>query len=234
MASRRPGGADRRRLYALTLGRTARRRPKPTLLVGVTPQSTAWPTPAGCSSTPNEFVFYAIDMMASTDVQLLWQAGGGLGGIALAPPAQTATACSPPQPAGPSPRTHSAPRAKRVVQLFMSGAASQCDTFDYKPRARSSGTARSSTPARRSSCSRSDPGDVHGQPLGVAAVRPVRQVGQRPACRTWRRASTTSPSSTRWSPSRTSTARRRSCRTPASSCPASPAWARGSATAWAA
>src|SRR3982750_3522585 len=25
------------------------------------------------------------------------------------------------------------PRATRVVQLFMSGAASQCDTFDYKP-----------------------------------------------------------------------------------------------------
>lgn len=30
--------------------------------------------------------------------------------------------------------THHAPRAKRVIQLFMSGAASQCDTFDYKPR----------------------------------------------------------------------------------------------------
>ena len=30
-------------------------------------------------------------------------------------------------------RTHHAPRAKRVVQLFMSGAASQVDTFDYKP-----------------------------------------------------------------------------------------------------
>ena len=29
---------------------------------------------------------------------------------------------------------HHPARAKRVVQLFMSGAASQCDTFDYKPR----------------------------------------------------------------------------------------------------
>ncbi|MEQ1826578.1 MAG: DUF1501 domain-containing protein [Pirellula sp.] len=29
---------------------------------------------------------------------------------------------------------HHSARAKRVVQLFMSGAASQCDTFDYKPR----------------------------------------------------------------------------------------------------
>ena len=30
-------------------------------------------------------------------------------------------------------RLHHKPRAKRVIQLFMSGAASQCDTFDYKP-----------------------------------------------------------------------------------------------------
>src|ERR1700720_2890376 len=65
----------------------------------------------------------------------LWQSGGGLGGIALAQLlgengllAQT-----------PSPRPefkgglHPRARAKRVVQLFMSGAASQCDTFDYKP-----------------------------------------------------------------------------------------------------
>src|SRR5215510_7402255 len=29
---------------------------------------------------------------------------------------------------------HHPAKAKRVVQLFMSGAASQCDTFDYKPR----------------------------------------------------------------------------------------------------
>jgi hypothetical protein len=31
------------------------------------------------------------------------------------------------------PSVHHAPRAKRVVQFFMSGAASQCDLFDYKP-----------------------------------------------------------------------------------------------------
>lgn len=30
-------------------------------------------------------------------------------------------------------RTHHAPKAKRVIQLFMSGAASQCDLYDYKP-----------------------------------------------------------------------------------------------------
>ncbi len=32
-----------------------------------------------------------------------------------------------------NPKLHHKPKAKRVVQLFMSGAASQCDTFDYKP-----------------------------------------------------------------------------------------------------
>lgn len=51
--------------------------------------------------------------------QFLWNFGGGLGGIALAQMM--------------SGETHFPPRAKRVVQLFMSGAASQCDTFDYKP-----------------------------------------------------------------------------------------------------
>lgn len=51
--------------------------------------------------------------------QFLWNFGGGLGGIALA-----RMLCA---------ETHFPPRAKRVVQLFMSGAASQCDTFDYKP-----------------------------------------------------------------------------------------------------
>src|SRR5947207_11330358 len=51
--------------------------------------------------------------------QFLFQFGGGLGGIALAQMM--------------SGETHFPAKAKRVVQLFMSGAASQCDTFDYKP-----------------------------------------------------------------------------------------------------
>jgi hypothetical protein len=53
--------------------------------------------------------------------QFLFTHGGGLGGIALAHLLQTQ--------AGAAPQA----KAKRVVQLFMSGAASQCDTFDYKP-----------------------------------------------------------------------------------------------------
>jgi len=58
--------------------------------------------------------------------EFLWQAGGGLGGIALA-----ALLAEGAEAAGPLP--HHRPRAKRVVQLFMAGAASHIDLFDYKP-----------------------------------------------------------------------------------------------------
>jgi hypothetical protein len=64
--------------------------------------------------------------------QFLWQSGGGLGGIALACLlAQDDLLASTGRP-GPGGLHHPA-KARRVVQLFMSGAASQCDTFDYKP-----------------------------------------------------------------------------------------------------
>ncbi len=68
----------------------------------------------------------------------LWQSGGGLGGIALAhllgvdgllAAAPSGDRRDRPSPGG----VHHPARAKRVVQLFMSGAASQVDTFDYKP-----------------------------------------------------------------------------------------------------
>lgn len=66
----------------------------------------------------------------------LWHFGGGLGGIALAHmlgrdgllASQTPT---------PRPElnggVHHVAKARRVVQFFMSGAASQCDMWDYKP-----------------------------------------------------------------------------------------------------
>src|SRR5712692_329211 len=68
--------------------------------------------------------------------QFLWQTGGGLGGIALAHLLATdgllaadGTSGKPELNGG----LHHKARARRVVQLFMSGAASQVDTFDYKP-----------------------------------------------------------------------------------------------------
>src|SRR5947209_4597961 len=52
----------------------------------------------------------------------LWHSGGGLGGIALA-----AMLCEGAE------KLHHKPKAKRVVQLFMAGAASHIDLFDFKP-----------------------------------------------------------------------------------------------------
>src|SRR5947209_10968316 len=62
--------------------------------------------------------------------QFLWHFGGGLGGIALASLLGDEGLLAAPQRGV----LHHPARARRVVQLFMSGAASQCDTFDYKPR----------------------------------------------------------------------------------------------------
>src|SRR5687767_13971979 len=65
----------------------------------------------------------------------LWRYGGGLGGIALAQllgEERLLAAEIKPNPEWNGGLHHRA-RARRVVQLFMSGAASQCDTFDYKP-----------------------------------------------------------------------------------------------------
>ena len=64
--------------------------------------------------------------------EFLWHSGGGLGGIALAHLLNVDGRFASATPALPK-GLHHAPKAKRVIQLFMSGAASQCDTFDYKP-----------------------------------------------------------------------------------------------------
>ena len=69
----------------------------------------------------------------------LWQRGGGLGGIALAAllgarrPAGRGPQRRPWPGRAPDGGLHHAPKAKRVVQLFMAGAASHIDLFDYKP-----------------------------------------------------------------------------------------------------
>ncbi|MEO6434775.1 MAG: DUF1501 domain-containing protein, partial [Tepidisphaeraceae bacterium] len=73
--------------------------------------------------------------------EFLWRFGGGLGGIALAHLlGQNGLLAGEASATSPAARgvdlnggLHHPAKAKRVVQLFMSGAASQCDTFDYKP-----------------------------------------------------------------------------------------------------
>ena len=66
---------------------------------------------------------------------LLWQLGGGLGGIALAQllARQGLLADTPSAGADLNGGLHHRARAKRIVQLFMNGGVSQMDTFDYKP-----------------------------------------------------------------------------------------------------
>jgi hypothetical protein len=62
----------------------------------------------------------------------LWHTGGGLGGVALASMlGRDAFALADDALAAAMPAI--APKAKRVVQLFMSGAASHLDLFDFKP-----------------------------------------------------------------------------------------------------
>jgi hypothetical protein len=65
--------------------------------------------------------------------EVLWRLGGGLGGIALADILARGGLLASAGGAGRKGGLHFPARARRVVQLFMSGAASQCDTFDYKP-----------------------------------------------------------------------------------------------------
>jgi hypothetical protein len=70
----------------------------------------------------------------TTRRDFLWQLGSGLGGVALASllgrDGLLAADAGKPRPDG---GLHHAPKAKRVVQLFMAGGASHLDLFDFKP-----------------------------------------------------------------------------------------------------
>ena len=64
----------------------------------------------------------------------LWNAGGGLGAIALAWMLNREALADSSKPRLDSALpTHFAPKAKRVVQVFCAGGVSHLDTFDYKP-----------------------------------------------------------------------------------------------------
>src|SRR5919205_79198 len=62
----------------------------------------------------------------------VFQLGGGFGGLALAHLLATDATADGPRPDFNGGLHHPA-KAKRVIQLFMNGGASQMDTFDYKP-----------------------------------------------------------------------------------------------------
>ena len=86
-----------------------------------------------CSAASNSVRFGA----PQSRREFLWRSGGGLGGIALASLLGTegllnaATGGS--KPLGHSKPAQFRPKAKRVIQMFMGGAASHLDLFDYKP-----------------------------------------------------------------------------------------------------
>ncbi len=84
-----------------------------------------------CRSTQSPW--FAEESARGSRRDFLWNYGGGLGGIALAflcgSELQAAASGSGQLRGG----MHHPAKAKRVVQFFMSGAASQCDMFDYKP-----------------------------------------------------------------------------------------------------
>src|SRR5207249_6334772 len=88
-----------------------------------------------CSSQQAPIQLGAEDSRLIDRREFLWRFGGGLGGIAmvhlLGLHGLLAETSSPREEFNGG--LHHRARAKRVVQLFMSGAASQCDTFDYKP-----------------------------------------------------------------------------------------------------
>lgn len=75
----------------------------------------------------------------ATRREFLWRSGGGLGGLALASLLKShgllaaTPVASAPQAGRPAGVPRHPPKAKQVIQLFMSGAASHLDLFDYKP-----------------------------------------------------------------------------------------------------
>ncbi|MFO1460422.1 MAG: DUF1501 domain-containing protein [Verrucomicrobiota bacterium] len=68
--------------------------------------------------------------------EFLWRSGGGLGGLALSSLLQQEGLLGATNDGAGDPalvrRRHHVPRAKRVIQLFMAGAASHLDLFDFK------------------------------------------------------------------------------------------------------
>src|SRR5256712_939224 len=118
-----------------------------------------------CSSQQPPIQLGAEDSRLIDRREFLWRFGGGLGGIAMVHllGQQGLLADSPKPRLEFNGGLHHAAKARRVVQLFMSGAASQCDTFDYKPELiKRSG--QKFEPGGKVELFQSDPGEVMKSP----------------------------------------------------------------------
>ncbi len=166
---------------------------------------------------------------------LLKVAACGFGHLALAGLAAERAVAEAANPLAPRP-PHFAPRAKRIIFLFMQGGVSQVDSFDYKPRLdKDDGKTLPFDDARvdrqyrdaglvatgdevRSGSSRSTANAAAGRPTSSR-----RSTGT----------STTSASSTRCTPRAWRTARRRSSFIAGRRTRSGPRWAPGFCTGWA-
>ena len=84
----------------------------------------------------NRMASHVFTDRAASRREFLWNMGGGLGGIALAQmlgDGGLLAADGKSTQAQTVDGIHHPAKARRVVQFFMSGAASQCDLYDYKP-----------------------------------------------------------------------------------------------------
>ena len=109
-------------------------------------------------------------------------------------------------------KPHFPAKAKRVVYLFMAGAPSHLELFDYKPQlAKFDGTLPPPELIQGYRAAFISPNSkLLGPQVQVRQTRPMRGGVVRIAARTWRAWPTTSPSSSRWSPTPSTTRRRRS------------------------
>ncbi len=91
-------------------------------------------------------------LVPRTRREFLWTLGGGLGGIALSR-----------MLGAQEPGLHRPAKAKRVIQFFMNGGASQMDTFDYKPALKER-HGQKFDPGVRVEATTSTPGAILGSP----------------------------------------------------------------------
>src|SRR5437868_3290243 len=114
--------------------------------------------------------------------EFLWRFGGGLGGVALAhllggENLLEAAPVSEKIPGVLTGHLHHPPRARRVIQLFMNGGASQMDLFDYKPElVKRKGQKFDPGQGKRVEAATSEPGTV---------LAPAFEFKQHGACGRW-------------------------------------------------